>query len=134
MAQTKPILLYDGSCGFCQRSVQFILQHEQGEDIYFAPLQSELAMNLYKEHPNLQNIDSIVFIKGKEMLVESDAVLALAGFLRPPYRFGQYARFFPKVFRDRVYRFVAKHRHRIVRSDESCLLPNARQRNRFLSK
>ena len=133
MGQTKPILLYDGSCGFCQHSVQFILQYERGEDIYFAPLQSELAKNMYREHPNLQNIDSIVFVKGKEILVESDAVLALAVFLRAPFRFGKYARFLPKVFRDGVYRFVAKHRHRIIRENESCLVPNARQRKRFLS-
>lgn len=133
MTQTRPILLYDGSCGFCQRSVQFILQHERGEDIFFAPIQGELADTIYKKHPQLKNIDSIVFIRGKEVLVESDAVMALATYLRAPYRFGNSARFVPKRLRDGLYRFVAKHRLRLIRNNESCLLPSAQQRKRFLS-
>ena len=133
MNRTNPILLYDGSCGFCQQSVQFILQNEKGEDIFFAPLQSQLATELFKNHPNLKNIDSIVFIKGKEILVESNAVLELATYLRAPYHYGNFARFIPKVFRDTLYRFVAKQRHHFTRKNASCLLPTAQQRKRFLS-
>lgn len=133
MNQTKPILLYDGSCGFCQRSVQFILKHERGEEIFFAPLQSELALTIYQNHPEFQNVDSIVFVKGNDLLVESDAVLALVTYLRAPYYFSKIARLVPKVLRDRVYRFVAKHRHRFIRNNDSCLLPNSHQRKRFLS-
>ncbi|WP_075617870.1 thiol-disulfide oxidoreductase DCC family protein [Paenisporosarcina indica] len=133
MNQEKSILLYDGSCGFCQHSVQFILQHERGEDIFFAPIQSELANSIYENHPELKNVDSIVFVMGKDILVESDAVLALATYLRAPYHYGKIARFSPKWLRDRVYRIVAKHRHRLIRKNDSCLLPNAQQRKRFLS-
>jgi len=133
MNQTKPILLYDGSCGFCQQSVQFILKHEREEEIFFAPIQSELAHSIYKNHPELQNVDSIVFVKGKDILVESDAVLALVTYLRAPYNFSEIARLIPKVLRDRIYRLVAKHRHRFIRKNDSCLLPNAQQRKRFLS-
>lgn len=133
MYHTNPILLYDGSCGFCQRSVQFILQHERSETIYFAPLQSELANKIKKEHPQLQNIDSIVFVKGKDVLVESDAALALTAYLNAPYPLAVYARVVPRAFRNYVYRFVAKYRHRLIRNNDACLLPSAQQRKRFLS-
>lgn len=133
MDRTNPILLYDGSCGFCQQSVQFILQHEQGAQILFAPLQGELANDLYRKHPKLQNIDSIVLVQGKEILVESDAVMALASYLRAPYRFGQMVRYIPKKLRDRLYRWMARNRHRFIRGNESCLLPTQEQRKRFLN-
>lgn len=132
MNTKSPVLFYDGSCGFCQQSVQFILQHERDEEIYFASLDSELANQLKKQHPKLQSIDSIVVLKGKELLVESDAVFALTSYLKAPYHFAKYARFIPKMFLNQLYRFVARHRHRFIRQNESCLLPSPQQRKRFL--
>ncbi|HSO57579.1 MAG TPA: DCC1-like thiol-disulfide oxidoreductase family protein [Paenisporosarcina sp.] len=132
MNTKSPVLFYDGSCGFCQQSVQFILQHERAEEIHFAALDSELANQLKKQHPKLQSIDSIVVLKGKELLVESDAVFALTTYLKAPYHFAKYARFIPKTFLNFVYRFVAKHRHRFIRQNEACLLPSPQQRKRFL--
>ena len=128
MDTKSPVLFYDGSCGFCQQSVQFILQHERAEEIYFAALDSELANQLKKQYPKLQSIDSIVVLKGKELLVESDAVFALTTYLKAPYHLAKYARFIPKKLLNRVYRFVAKHRHRFIRQNESCLLPSPQQR------
>lgn len=133
MEYTNPILFYDGSCGFCQRSVQFVLQHEQSEVMHFTPLQSDLATQIKKKYPELQKIDSIVLLKGKELLVESDAAIALASYLRAPYHLLKYTQFVPKVFRDSVYRVIAKNRHRLLRNNESCLVPTAQQRKRFLS-
>ncbi|MFX3674848.1 MAG: thiol-disulfide oxidoreductase DCC family protein [Paenisporosarcina sp.] len=133
MNQSRPILLYDGSCGFCQQSVQFILQHERAEDIYFAPLESELSKQILETHPHLLNFDSIVFFKGNKPFVESDAVFELASYLQKPYYLGKYIRLVPKKIRDRLYRFIAKHRHRLIRNNHMCLLPTAQQRKRFLN-
>ena len=133
MDQIKPILLYDGSCGFCQQSVQFILQNERAEDIYFAPLDSELAKGILEKHPHLLTIDSIVFLKGNDLLVESDAVFELASYLQKPYYLGKYIRIIPKTLRDYMYRFVARHRHHLIRNNNACMLPSAKQRKRFLS-
>jgi len=133
MEHTYPILFYDGSCGFCQRSVHFVLQHERSEVIHFTPLQSELATQIKRKYPELQKIDSIVLLKGKELLVESDAAIALAAYLHAPFHLLKYIQFVPKVFRDNVYRIIAKNRHRLIRNNESCLVPTAQQRKRFLS-
>lgn len=133
MKQSHPILLYDGSCGFCQQSVQFILQNERAEDIYFAPLDSELAKGIIEKHPHLLTIDSIVFLKGNDVLVESDAVFELASYLQKPYYLGKYIRVIPKTLRDYMYRFVAKYRHHLIRKNNACMLPSVKQRKRFLS-
>lgn len=133
MDLSNPILLYDGSCGFCQQSVQFILQNERDESVCFAPLQSDFASQLIKEHPFLQTIDSIVVLQGKEVLVESDAVIALTTYLKFPYHLGKMLKIFPKYSRDALYKLVAKHRHRFVRNNETCLLPSPQQRKRFFT-
>ena len=36
----QPILLFDGECGFCNKSIQFILKHESKPKLKFAALQS----------------------------------------------------------------------------------------------
>lgn len=128
-----PILFYDGNCGFCQQSVQFVLKNEKSDVVFFAPLQSHIADEMKKEYPELHNIDSIVFYEGKELLVESDAVLALATYLKNPFPFAKHGLVFPRFLRDGLYRVIAKHRHRLVDSNESCLLPTAEQKKRFLS-
>jgi predicted DCC family thiol-disulfide oxidoreductase YuxK len=133
MDLSNPILLYDGSCGFCQQSVQFILQNERDETVCFAPLQSDFASQILKEHPFLQTIDSIVVLQGKDVLVESDAVIALSSYLKSPYSLGRLLKMVPKISRDALYRLVAKHRHRFVRNNESCLLPSPQQRKRFFT-
>jgi predicted DCC family thiol-disulfide oxidoreductase YuxK len=133
MDHANPILLYDGSCGFCQNSVQFILRNERTEEIYFAPLQSDFAEQIKKDHPEILTIDSIIFLKGKDLLIESNAALELASYLKAPYYFAKYVRLVPKGLRDSVYRLLAKNRHRLIRNSNSCLLPSKEQRNRFLS-
>lgn len=133
MTHTNPILFYDGSCGFCQRSVQFILQHERNETIHFAALESEFANQAKEQYPLFAKADSIVLLKGKELLIESDAVFELASYLNRPFQFAQYARVIPKFFRDPIYRFVSKNRQRFVRNNNTCLVPSAQQRKRFLS-
>lgn len=134
MSNTNPILLYDGSCGFCQQSVQFVLQQERTDEVLFAPLQSDFARQIIAKHPHLKDIDSIVFILGKDVLVESDAVWALASYLRAPFGYAKFIRIIPKGLRDVAYRIVAKYRHRFIRrGNEACLLPTPEQRKRFLS-
>jgi predicted DCC family thiol-disulfide oxidoreductase YuxK len=39
----QPVLLYDGLCGFCDRTVQFILARDAGGPMHFAPLQGDYA-------------------------------------------------------------------------------------------
>ena len=39
----------------------------------------------------------------------------------------------PRFVRDGVYDFVARHRHKIIRADPSCLLPSPEQRARFIT-
>src|SRR6478672_10398533 len=47
----KLLVFYDGLCGFCDHTVQFILERDRGRDRFrFAPLQSELAERLLPKH------------------------------------------------------------------------------------
>ena len=44
------LILYDGICKFCNRSINFILKHERQAELIFTPLQSNLGQSILKKH------------------------------------------------------------------------------------
>ena len=79
MANEHPIVLFDGVCNLCNRSVQFIIQHDPQGRFRFASLQSELGAELrVRLGIDPQAIDSIILIEGDRWYRESDAALRIA--------------------------------------------------------
>ncbi|MEJ8801742.1 thiol-disulfide oxidoreductase DCC family protein [Pontibacter sp. H249] len=129
----RAIVFYDGSCGFCQASVQLVLKYNKHQNLYFAPLQSDLLQTLV---PGTQLPDplpdSILFWEGGKLYTESEAALRIARHLNFPLSILYYFRFIPLSFRDFVYRFIARNRYRIAGRTDSCMLPSPAQRARFV--
>jgi Uncharacterized protein conserved in bacteria len=49
-----PVLLYDGVCGFCNKTVQTILEQDKKGVLKFAALQSEFGESVIARHKELQ--------------------------------------------------------------------------------
>jgi predicted DCC family thiol-disulfide oxidoreductase YuxK len=134
------LLLFDGTCGFCAGSVQFVLRHEGADrSLKFASLQSATGAHVRAAHPELDDVDSVIWYepatesRGERVLVRSTAVLHVLDYLGGIWRMlGWLARLVPRVIRDRVYDLVARHRHRLVRGGQVCVLPTPEQRDRFI--
>lgn len=135
-AERGPVLLYDGACGFCARSVQFVLRHDRRRTLRFAPLQGAFARRTIATRADLRGIDSVVWVEpGDEgqparVACRSDAALQVLAYLGGWWSVLRVARLVPRAIRDGAYDLVARHRHRL--SVASCLLPPADQRDRFL--
>ena len=80
LATSPPMLVYDGSCGFCARSVQFILRHERRHDLLFVPRDSQLGQEL-RRHFHLEAVESMLWIDGDHVAIGSSAVLNSARYL-----------------------------------------------------
>lgn len=138
--QTAPslVLLYDGVCGFCNKTVQMILKHDRRGELMFAPLQSRFGREVVERHPELEGVDSVVLVEkdaatGEEKLyVRSAASLRLARYLGGLWRLALAARAVPAPVRDFLYDAVARNRYKFFGKHESCLLPDAEVRSRFL--
>jgi predicted DCC family thiol-disulfide oxidoreductase YuxK len=127
----QKIIFYDGDCGFCNKSIQFVLKNESNPEIYFSALQSEFAINFFKEK-NLETPDmnTFYFHDGKKMHERSSGAIEVLRYLKAPWKYLIFFRFCPKFIRDAVYDFFAKRRHKI--SAGFCMLPSPEQRKRFL--
>ena len=134
MAATSdgPILYYDGTCGLCASSVQFVLAHDQRREIRFGPLQGDSGRALAARFPVLNAVDSVVWVEDDTPRVRGDAVLALLRYLGGGWRvLAGILQRLPRSLRDACYDAVARRRHRLVA--RACLLPRLDDRARFLS-
>lgn len=131
--RTRAIVFYDGSCGFCQASVQFVLRYNTDQNLYFAPLESGvLEAVVPPEKIPAPLPDSILFYEHGKLLTESEAILHIARYLKFPFSLFSNFRFIPLSFRNFVYRFIARHRYKIAGQREVCMLPSPEQRRRFI--
>jgi predicted DCC family thiol-disulfide oxidoreductase YuxK len=129
----RAIVFYDGSCGFCQASVQFILKHNKQQNLYFATLQSDvLSLLVPKEEIPDPLPDAVLFLENGKLYTASEAALRIVRHLNFPVSILYYFRFIPLSFRNFVYKVIAKHRYKIAGRQSSCILPSPSQRARFM--
>ncbi|WP_299754506.1 DCC1-like thiol-disulfide oxidoreductase family protein [uncultured Pontibacter sp.] len=130
--QGKPVIFYDGTCGFCQGSVQVVLKYNQRQNLYFAALQSGVMEALVPKAQIPGPLpDSILFYENGRLYSESEAALRIARYLDFPLSILAVFRIIPLSFRDFVYRLVARNRYRIAGRTDACMLPSPEQRARF---
>lgn len=140
MSDQSALLLFDGSCGFCARSVQFVLRHEsRRRTLRFAALDSAIGLEVRARHPAIEGVDSVVWVDaddsshGEQVLVRSAAVLRVLKYLGGVWQMlAALAVIVPRSLADAVYDFIARHRHKLTRGNPACLLPTPEQRSRFI--
>jgi predicted DCC family thiol-disulfide oxidoreductase YuxK len=127
------IVLYDGVCGLCDRSVQFLLRVDRERALRYAPLQGPTAEALRRRHPEIPvDLDTVVFVDDGRVYLRSRAFIQLARYLPRPWRWLHAFRVVPRALADLVYRGVARVRYRIWGKLDACRVPGASERPLFL--
>ena len=130
----EPIVLYDGTCGLCSKSVRWLLAHERDHELRFAPLQGETAAALRARFPEIpETLESVVLVDGGRARLRSKAFLYAARHLRAPWRWSYALRWLPAFLLDLGYRVIAKIRYRVWGRVDACELPAPDHRARFLT-
>src|SRR5262245_1145928 len=134
----KPIVLYDGVCGLCNRAVQFLLKRDRHDRLRFASLQSDFAAGVLRRHGiDHKELDTIYVVlnhdtTGEELLAKGDALLLFARELGGIWQVARLGRLVPRPICDRIYDFVARHRYQVFGKSETCMLPDPAQRHKFV--
>ena len=126
----KSIVFYDGDCGFCNSSVQFVLNRRK-RDVFFLPLQSYLAVGIMKKHGVTIEMNTMYFLNKGKLYDKSSAVLRVNLLLRFPYPVFFYLGIIvPRFLRNWIYDQIANRRHKI--KNGFCVLPKPEERRLFL--
>ncbi len=132
------LLLYDGLCGLCNRTVQSILKRDPVGRFRFAALQSELGRRWLADlGRSSESFDSIVLIvdegsPSQRVLTRSVAAMFIAGQAGGWWRILGLFRFLPPKVLDYFYNLIARKRYRWFGRYDSCPLPEEPFRDRFL--
>lgn len=127
----KSIVLFDGQCGLCNRSVKFILKKERAPYLLLSPLQSEKGKSLLNQFQLKDKADSIVYIKNNKAYLKSGAVLRLCLQLKGLWPLMIIFIIVPTFIRDAIYDYIAKNRIKWFGTADYCEMMTAETRGRF---
>lgn len=132
------LLLYDGVCGLCNGAVQFVLRRDSRALFDFAALQSEAGRAfLARAGLSPHQLDTVYVIAdyrtgAARTLSKSRAALFVLQAIGGVWRIAGALRALPPPLLDRVYDFIARHRYGMFGRYDTCPLPAAEHRGRFL--
>ncbi len=132
-AKPGGIVLFDGTCAFCERAVIFIASRDPHAYFRFGASQTpEAAALLAPYGVSRETARSIILIEDGQVYLRSTATLRIAARLTPPWSWARVFLWVPVPIRDAVYRVVAAIRHRIAGKSNACVIPPAEIRARMI--
>lgn len=126
------LILFDGVCVFCCRSVQFVLERDRDRWFRFAPIQSAFGralaerLGISAEMPET----NAVIIRGRAHFKADSAIEVLR--LLPRWSWARVLSLAPRSLRDFIYDWVAQRRYRLFGRTTSCMVPTSEISARFV--
>ncbi|MBT8298571.1 MAG: thiol-disulfide oxidoreductase DCC family protein [Maribacter sp.] len=133
MESSKKIVLFDGSCNLCNRSIQFVIKRDKNDEFRFATLQGDIGRRLVKERNiDTSKVDSIILIEpGVAYYTKSTAALKIGDTFGGIWKITSVLNLIPRQLRDIVYDWVAKNRYAWYGKKEQCMLPTPEIKTKF---
>ncbi|QMV40195.1 thiol-disulfide oxidoreductase DCC family protein [Cohnella cholangitidis] len=127
------ILLIDGECNMCHGISRFVIRRDPKAKFRFASLQSNTGQRMLQEGGlSASDLDTVVMVDNGRYDTKSTAALRLFRKLGGAWALLYIGIIVPKAIRDRVYDMIARRRYRWFGRNESCLIPTADVRKRFI--
>jgi len=132
-ARAHGIVLFDGTCAFCERSVTFIATRDPDGYFRFGASQNAAAQALLAQFGETRaSTRSIVLIEDGQLFRKSTAVLRIARRLPLPWSAAAVCLVVPRPLRDAAYGVVAAVRHRLAGRSNACEIPPPEIRERLI--
>lgn len=117
------IILYDGYCELCARSIRFIVKNETLCSFTYIPLQSEEGKGILKQH-KIEHVsdNTFVYIENDKAFLKSTAALMVCKQIKK-LRWMRIFIYVPQLIRDLIYSFIAKYRYKLFGKNDDCFIP-----------
>lgn len=131
---SNPIIFFDGVCGLCNKSVDYIIRKDKKKIFRFASLQSAFASKtLAKHNISTTDLDSVILLHKNILSFKSRAAgraLTLLGGWKSIL--GKLILMLPSSLADSLYDWVARNRYQWFGQSDSCRIPSEKERSLFL--
>jgi predicted DCC family thiol-disulfide oxidoreductase YuxK len=127
------IVLFDGTCAFCERAVAFIARRDPSGYFRFGASQTPRAVDILAAHQiGRAGARSLVLIEDGVVYLRSTASLRIARRLNWPWPLLSVFLVIPAVLRDPFYTMVAAIRHRVAGRSSACDIAPPEIRDRLI--
>lgn len=128
----RPILFFDGVCGLCNSTIDFLIRHDTRRVFRYAPLQGETAQQLL-DADMIRQLKTFVYLSEQGEYRRSAAIVRMLWRLGGIWKLAAAALWIiPLPLRDLGYRTISASRYRLFGKKESCRIPSPNERVLFL--
>jgi predicted DCC family thiol-disulfide oxidoreductase YuxK len=129
----KPIILFDGVCNLCNRSVQFVIKRDREKKFLFASLQGKKGQEILQRFKLPADVfNSFILVDGDKIYTRSTGALKILKQLAGGWKLLYGFIVLPRFIRDAVYNWVARNRYKWFGKKEECMIPTPELKARFL--
>lgn len=132
MQERRVIFFYDGECGFCNKTVVFLLRKSARKQLFFCSLQSKFAEQFFSKANLPKPNYTAAYLWDVKIYKASSAVLRAVCYTKYPYKWLQILSFIPLPLRDLVYYLIAYFRKNILPLNTKCDILNESERKQFI--
>ena len=134
MPEPTAIVLFDGTCAFCERNVTFVARRDPSGYFRFGAAQAPEATDLLAKYDiSAETSRTIILIENDRVFLRSTAVLRIARRLRWPWPLASAFLVVPGILRDAVYAVISRLRHRIA-GRQVCAIQPPELRGRLITR
>lgn len=124
------VLFFDGSCGMCDTTVQFILKNEKTRELKFSPLQSDFAKTFLGQRNVVVDYKTIIIFHKGQVYYKTRAFIVMFSYLKMPISLlGQLLKLVPLNIANIVYDYISRRRDQ----QNTCGIFSRDDRERFLT-
>jgi predicted DCC family thiol-disulfide oxidoreductase YuxK len=129
-----PIVLFDGVCNLCAKSVQFVIRNDRAGVFRFASLQSVTAQKILRAtHHEHTALTSVLLLVDGRLYRKSEAALQICRRLDRAWPALYYLfAWVPVRLADKVYDYIGARRYRWFGKKDACWIPSAELATRFV--
>jgi len=126
------VILFDGVCNFCNRSVNFVIGHDKRGYFRFVPLQTATGAEVARRYGiDPEQPETFVLVENGHAYRKSDGALRVARRLGGLYALAYALVLIPSFVRDWFYDWFARRRYRWFGKRDQCMVPSPEVRERF---
>lgn len=125
------IVLYDGECALCNRTVSFLIKADRNQKLKFAPLGGVTA-KILNINEFADGEASVVFYNNEKVHYKSTAILYIILELPLPWKLFYVFKIVPTFIRDYCYKIIGKNRYNWFGKANSCIMYESKYKGRLL--
>ncbi len=127
------VVIFDGVCNLCNKSVDFIIRRDRKNKFQFAANQGLAGKEILAHFGiEIKEVSTIFLLENGYLYDRSAAALRIARGLGFPWSLLWPLSILPPFLRNAGYKLIARNRYRIWGKKDTCRIPTKEEREKFL--